>query len=396
MKLTYGNDNTCELPSADVVTLRSSHSPMIAPADVAEQVRHAFAKPLDYPSLASASVPGDVITICLEYDTPQLPAVVTGVLAAVADAGINPSATTLLLAPEFAVDADAIQTWKALTGNNADVIVHQPDDQEQLALLGVTKAGRALRLNRALCDADVVIPVGPVRGDASDNFFGILFPRFSDPATIERFRSPKTDNRESLVDETIESDWMLGVGLTVQVVPGAGGEVAGIFCGTPSGSVNAARELYHEVWRAPVAGRADLVIASIVGNQSQQTWDNLARVLSIAENLIHTEGAIAVCTEIAHRPGPSGKRLRHASDLAEVERKILGDSFADSHAALQLCRRLQRGTVYLKSRLDAELVESLGLAPIESDRELARLVDSYHRCLVLEEAQHLEPQLVTS
>jgi hypothetical protein len=72
------------------------------------------------------------------------------------------------------------------------------------------------------------------------------------------------------------------------------------------------------------------------------------------------------------------------------------DEFRDSLAALQLCRSLQRGTVYLKSQLAPEVVERLGFAPIASNQELDRLVQTYERCTVLEEAQYLLPKLTIS
>jgi nickel-dependent lactate racemase len=398
MKLSYGNGATYELQHQCVTRVGANRVSTIAGQEVALAVREALASPLDYPNLASATVPGDSVTVALQYQTPQLGYVLEGVLAALEHAGVEKTSIKVLLAAEFVGDTELQQTLRDIAGGEVTFVLHDAGVEDQLALLGITEASRTLRLNRVLCDADLVIPVGPVRGEAqSIGTSASMFPGFSDEETRSRFQAPASHEtakaNQKLAAEVRECDWMLGVGLALQIVPGPDGSVAGVFCGTPSGTANAASATYREVWSAPVPERADLVVATIVGNDTQQSWQNLSRALIAAEEVLAPGGAIAVCSEIASRPGLSGKRLRDAADLAETEQKMLKDEYADSLAALQLCRSLQRGTVYLKSRLEPGVVERLGLAPITSNQELERLVQTYRRCVVLEEAQHLLPSL---
>jgi hypothetical protein len=87
------------------------------------------------------------------------------------------------------------------------------------------------------------------------------------------------------------------------------------------------------------------------------------------------------------------RRLANIDAHERLEPKLQRDSSADRRTALAVCRALQRGPVYLLSQLPAELVERLGLAPIASEAELARLVKSYQRPLVLEDAHRLLPVL---
>lgn len=398
MKLSYGNGVSCDISSADVTWVRANAPRTMVEQDVVAAVERALARPVDYPDLASATVPGDLVTIALDYQTPQMMSVVQGTVAALGHAGVDTTRITLLLAPEFAADAPLQRTLRDLVGDEARIVVHTTDDEELISLLGISAANRPLRLHRVLCDADLVIPIGPTRAHEADaELGGHLFPRFSDHETQTRYHAPNSHEtvtmRRALSAESHECEWKLGVGLSLQVVPGPAGSVAGVYCGTPAGAVAAARDTYRQVWQARVPKRADLVVATIVGDGLQQTWLNLSRALSIADDLLSPGGAIAICSEITSRPGPSGKRLRDAADLSDIERKLLRDQHHDSLAALQLCRVLQRGTVYLKSRLDAAVVERFGLVPIESDSEIQRLVQTYGRTLVLEEAQHLLPVL---
>jgi hypothetical protein len=50
--------------------------------------------------------------------------------------------------------------------------------------------------------------------------------------------------------------------------------------------------------------------------------------------------------------------------------------------------------VYLRSRLSPELVESIGMTPLESDAELSRLAAGRDHCVIIEEAQRVIPRLV--
>jgi nickel-dependent lactate racemase len=396
--LTYGNTNTCSLEGANVVSVRANIVATIPTNDIAQHVQTVLANPCDYPPLESATVPGDTVAIAVDHSAPRMVEVVAGTLAALNKSGVENTNITVLLAPEFDADKESQEVLRSILGDGITLTVHLADDPEKLAMLGVTQAGLPLRLNRILCDADIVIPIGPTRGSEKQAHpVGSLFPRFSDSETIGRFHAPASQetsaSRAKLAQEITESDWMLGVGLALEIVPGPLGEVARVCCGTPQGVAKLASSEYQKIWSAEVPSRADLVVATIVGDASQQTWLNLSRALEIASELLEPGGAIAICSEIAVRPGASGKRLHDAQDIAKVERHLLKDHYADSSAALVLCRQLQRGTVYLKSQLAAGVVEALGLAPIGSDEELARLAKSYRQCLVLEEAQHLEPRV---
>ena len=251
-------------------------------------------------------------------------------------------------------------------------------------------------MNRKLCDADVVLPIGltTVGLDQQQcDKYGGLFPHYCDEETIARYRDCKQadsakhgENRRREIDE---SGWLLGAGMTVQVVPGAGGTVAAVLAGEPSAVAQAATEKYRQVWSRPVAARGDLVIATITGPTGEQSWDNFARALAAAQSVLEPGGAIAICSELANAPGPSLRRLLGSEDYARLERKLQRDRFADSRTALLVCRALEQGPIYLLSQLDANVVEGLGLAPIASDAELLRLAKSYRSTVVLEDAHRL-------
>jgi nickel-dependent lactate racemase len=394
----FGSGTSCQLELDDFAYVRPASHESISPQDLAEHVRAAFKMPVGYPPLAEAAVPGDQVVVALRHGLPLLKQILAGASAALRDAGVEPSQATFLCTPEMARSDSLLEQLAA--ENDIQLERHDPTNIKDCAFFGVTQSGQGLRMNRKLCDADVVLPIGLTTIDLADqqcDKYGGLFPHFCDEETIARYHDCKkadsAKHRENRRREIDESGWLLGVGMTVQVVPGAGGTVAAVLAGEPTAVAQAATEKYRQVWSRPVAARGDLVIATITGPTGEQSWDNFARALTAAQSVLEPGGAIAICSELANAPGPSLRRLLGSGDYARLERKLQRDRFADSRTALLVCRALEQGPVYLHSQLDANVVEGLGLAPIESDAELLRLAKSYRCPVVLEDAHRLLPTL---
>ena len=399
----FGNGTSSKLELDDVACVRPASHESISPARLAEHVRAALEEPVGYPPLSQATVPGDRVVVTLQHGLPLVRQLLAGVSSALSSAGVEPSQATFLISQdEFSPKSTPASSALDQMAAESDILLerHDPAEVDDCSYCGVTQSGLALRMNRKLCDADIVVPVGLTAVDLDlqqcDKYVG-LFPHYCDQETIAHYRDCKkadtAKHRQNRRRETDESGWLLGVGLTVQVVPGSGGAVAAVLAGEPTAVAEAATEMYRVVWSREVAARGDLVIATITGSAGEQSWDDLARALAAAQRVVEPGGAIAICSELADAPGPSLRRLVGSNDYAQLERKIRSDRYADTRAALLVCRALEQGPIYLHSQLDSDLVESLGLAPISSDAELTRLAKSYRCPLVLEDAHRLLPTL---
>ena len=143
----------------------------------------------------------------------------------------------------------------------------------------------------------------------------------------------------------------------------------------------------------PKLAPGDMVIAAIAGDQREQTWTNLARAVMAAESMLEEDGVLVVYSELAEPPAGPFELLCESVDFAEIAEELSLDAHADAEAAIVLARALDRGPVYLRSQLPSDVVESLGMAPIESDDELSRLASRRRRCVLVEQAQRLVPTL---
>jgi nickel-dependent lactate racemase len=358
--------------------------------DPAAAVVQALAAPLEFPPLAQATVPGDYAAIAVDETVPAAAAIVRGAIKSFVAAGIEPDAISVVV-----TGAELSQSLQEELGGDkmARFVVHDPDDERNLCPVAYSEEQGPLVFNRALFEADIVLPISCIRPDGG-SAYDCLFPRFSDRASIDRHRTPaESFSLEAQVDRQREADeagWLLGAPLVVQVVPGGAGRIAHVLAGEPAAVAQRGRELHQQRWAFRAPRRASLVIATITGGPHDQSWESVGRALAAAEQVVADHGAVAICTELDARLGPSLEQLVDCDDLEAAERNLSREHAADSWSAWQLARAIQRGPVYFMSRLDPQSVEDLGLAPVANLDELARLADRHESCIVLDDAQYAE------
>ncbi len=397
--LRYGADSSVRLELRDGALLAECGAPRVQPSeDPGVATTRALAEPLDYPPLARSTTPADRVVLPLGPGVPRSGEILAAAVRSLVDAGVQPDGITVLRTP---ADAEASvgdpRPWlsKLLT-ERISVVTHHPARRAELAYLASTETGDPIFLNRAMTDADVVLPVGCFRDRSAAGHWGIhsaVFPTFSDQRTIERFRSPASlDDRGhpkrkpgQMVDEV---GWLLGVTLTMQVIPGPGDGVLDVLAGQTEAVRRQARRLYEAAWRWSVPRRASLVVAAIEGGATEQTWDNLGRALSAAGDLVEDGGAIVLCCDLAGEPGPAVQRLAASRGRSEAVEWIHKQRPVDALPAALLAWALERVTVYLLSKLDHSLVEDLEIAPIAGADELIRLIGRHESCILLANAPH--------
>ena len=363
--------------------------------DAAQATIDALAQPLEFPPLSAAIVPGDRVAIAVDEAVPRAANIVHGVVESLCGAGIDSEAISIVT--RDAETSQICRTELAKQGQSSvKFIVHDPDDEKELCLVGVTQRHGPLVVNRAIFDADVVLPIGCARLDDA-GVYDSLFPRFSNTETIQRFRAPLAVNTETShaerVRETDEAGWLIGAPLVIEVVPGADETVAHVIAGESQAVAQRAEELTRQQWISHSDQRVSLVIAAITGGAPAQNWNNVGRALAAAEQLVADDGAIAVCSNLDEPPGESLGRLIGSTDLADTERRLRQEHSDDSWAAWQLARALDRGPVYFLSQLDAETVEDMGMAPVADVEELSRLAGRQASYIVLDDAQHAVPSV---
>lgn len=395
--LRYGSSSSVELDfdRCTLVAECGNRSPR-RPIDVTERIGHVLSEPVGIPSLAKCLTPSDQIVIALEEGVPDGSEIAGAVIAYLVYAGIDPDGIVVLRSAADAVRGacNPLQHLPDELQRRVRLVDHDPGNQAGLAFLATGKSGNPIWLNRALIDADMVLPIGRVHGRAVPGHFGLhgaLYPTFADAETQQRFRSPRTlgargRHRHSLVDAVEEVGWLLGIVFAIQVIPGAGDAAEDVTAGAVDAVRRRSRSRYQKAWRCDVPHRARLVVAGIEGGPGQQTWLNLARSLVAAMECVEDEGAIVLCCEIDEAPGKAIECLRRSRNREEAVREIIDSPPDDALAVAQLVRAQERVDVYLRSGLDPELLEDLMISSIETDDELNRLISHFPDGILLANA----------
>jgi nickel-dependent lactate racemase len=366
-------------------------------ADPAEAVRRALRQPIEFPPLQRIAFPGDRIVLALEEGLVKPVPVVTGIVLELLAAGIEPEQIQLLRTARDARLSRAAPTrgLPADVRERIEVHEHDPADRPGLCLLNVAHDDRPIYLSRQIVEADLVLPIGVMRPRDSLGYLGVhgaLFPTFADQDTQRRFLAPRSTLSGSELRrrraEAREAAWMLGVRMTLQLIPGRGEALLHVLAGDADAVEPRGRQLCDRLWHFTVPRRASLVVATMPGGRQQQSWANFARVLDSALRVVKDDGAIAVCCDLRSKPGRALKRVARADSLDSARRAAERDRTYDALPAVQLIRTLQRARVYLLSRLDEDVVESLGVVFVACPEEVARLASHHDSCILLQNAHH--------
>jgi nickel-dependent lactate racemase len=397
-QLRYGSSSTLELdlPAESLIAdhTRVAGEPI---GDVAAIARAALDKPLDFPPLSQAVVPGDQVVVAVDPDVPLAGQVVSGVVEALLATEVVADHITVLVSPG---DQSSIAAYLPPAATPVRIVVHDPDDRQQLAYLAASKEAAPIVLNRLLCDADVVLPINLLRPETTVCYTGPhggLCPAFADANTQQRFRTPnamisrKQQSRRR--EEASEIAWLLGIQLSLQIVAGPGDSLMHILAGVDQAAARQGQRLVEQVWSQRVSRRADLVVAALEGAQDNRSWDDFARALYTAQQVCAPDGTIVICSDLACQPGPALQRLAGFDDKDRLLQRLGNDRSADAVSAWLLADTLDRCHVCLLSQLDEMAVESLGLGYIDVPERVNHMTQRCQSCILLGNAPRALPKL---
>jgi nickel-dependent lactate racemase len=377
----------------------------IALEDPVAATAAAVSEPLDFPSLADSTIPGDRIAIALDFDVPQADAIVAGIIQVLLEGHAEPEMITVVCAPGYnsSGEADWSPTQLVPEDIREKVLVehHNPADKANLAFLGPAQDHSPIYFNRRVCEADVILPVSTKKLADTLGYVGVhggLFPTFSDTETQTRFYSAKSvsDVEQSAQrrKESQQAAFQLGVQFTIQVIPGPGNSVLHIVAGECETVAVEGERLCRAAWLHRVPAEASLVVATIEGGPDQQTWENAARALHAASVMVQQDGAIVLCTELACPPGPALQRLA-VGDEDRMYDDIRGLETPDAIAASMLLVAREQARVYLLSKLDSETVEDLGVGFVSDPEDVSRLSERHESCILLGNAHRAFGKIVS-
>ncbi|RMF37632.1 MAG: DUF2088 domain-containing protein [Planctomycetota bacterium] len=367
--------------------------------DLTTAVAQALGHPLDFPPFDQAVVPGDRLVLAVESCLPQIDALVPAIVDWFRQRGTPANNIGVVVAGVGQAHAPAVQErlekrLQALVGSGVEVEVHDVDNPSRIAYVAANAQAEPIYINRAMIDADVVLPVLCARAElAVDNFGGFgVYPLVSNRDTRGTFyrwqnASPARQNA-AMAQRATEAAWWSGMHMAVQVIPAPGGRISQILAGSFTAVTEQAGQQMAAKWTADMPP-ADLTIATLDADQFQQDWMAVARALHAASLATVEGGAIVLCSQAAPLAGPACRILSQGKASSRDVQAQLNRLSSDDALAIELLDRITQSThLYIASQWPAELVESLGACPLVDARDVEQLCEKASAINVLPSAQN--------
>lgn len=365
--------------------------------DVAGETIRALSAPDDFPPIEAAIVNGDHVAIAVDPNVPNVDEVVDGAIRMLQS---TPADQIEVVVWEEATP-ETINRIKAVAGEHR-VISHESDVRDSLCYLAADVDAEPIYLNRALVDADFVLPIVAMRPTNVVDRHDLtgVFPALSDSATRIRFGEKRLSGKASAPamksGNTIaeEVPWLLGVQLILSVTANSNGAAGEIHAGT----VEAIAKRITPTLRCPdpVPPPAALVVAALDGNGQQQTWENVIRAAQAAMAYAEPDATIVIWSALDEPPQGTLQNLDSDDPFDSASES---EPDADDHDGLPAWKRfdelaralkqvMEKHHVMLHSQLAREIVEPIGIGVVESASELANLSRNFDSCGVLRAASY--------
>lgn len=393
LEIHFGKKSTWTLPNDPRFASSAATAPAIE--NWREAVDAALGEPLDFPALDQAIVPGDRLVFAIDPACPSLVEVVSHTAAWFNQRGVVEANMRIVLGGDGQWSTEELAAAIAhRSGLTIDIEQHTYEDKEQVAYVAANEASDPIYLNRSLVDAEVVIPISAARPHGSIDYFGAfgIFPLFSDRATRTRFYSLPSlvdpDQHSQLTAWADQAAWWVGALVGIQVLPLERDRVSKILSGQLDALETAAQQALTQQWSQPVQ-EAPVVLATIDAAPQAQSWSSVARALAAAEKKVAAGGSIVLATQLSQPVGSGLRRLRDPQMAATaIAKKLAQDPSDDALAASLILQATNAYHVYLISELRSDTVESLGVSAVADGPQLARLLEQFESCTVIEAIQH--------
>lgn len=371
-------------------------------SDVASATAAALDRPDDFPPLSRAIVPGDRVVLAIDPNVPDVAAVVRGVVASISQT--DAAGVDVVLWDE-ATDA-TVEAIRGEVAPQSRVVRHASADRRQLSYLAADEAADPIYLNRLLVDADFVLPIMTARytdlqrpADRTG-----VYPWLADSAARARHRDGAADEAASRAKMATETTWLLGVQMMVCVSPSIDGGASEVSAGTIEAMEKRwTREIHSADDGETFPPPAGLVIASLDGNDQQQTWANAARAAVAATRRALPGATIVLWTDIDQPPLETSlagsEDDPYGADFDDEDEDVIPDAamvsededFPSWDASKSIWQTLaavaEEYHLMVHARLDDAVIEQTGLGAVGDAEGLRRLCESFDGVGVMRAAQ---------
>lgn len=327
-----GRDESIILPEGWRLIGVGNPAPTTPVADVGAAVSRALARPVGMVSLREVCAGARRVAVAVDDQTRPTPTgpVVAAVLAELRQAGIRDEDCTIVVAKgthRWPGDQEVRAKVGPAVGA-CKVLVHDPDDEQALVLMGTTSRGTPVWVNRAVAEADLFIAIGAVVTHYMAGYGGgpkIALPGVAGRKTIvanhvlaagPTATQGRTAGNE-MYEDMLEASQVARLAMKIDLVLDMDNQPVEVVAGAVAAGHQAAIDAYNRVFGYPVAEQADVTITSGFPLETE-LLQSCKAVLS-ADIATRDGGAIVLLSACTNGVGPGfGEAMAKHPAIPEV------------------------------------------------------------------------------
>lgn len=352
--------------------------------DPAELVQDALAEPVSgTPIEALARAARDAVVVVPDRTrSARIPEILPVMLKALNDLGIPPERQTVVVAcgTHPPMPPQGLSQILGEIHPRTRVLQHEASDPSHLMVAGHLKSGRAIRLNRTVLEAGLLITIGAVRHHYFAGFGGgpkMVFPgvagyeeiqanhaRVFDDSLVNPVRHPECEpgqlDGNPVAEEIGEAADLRPPDVAVCLVPGVDGGVSEAIAGPWRDAFAVAVARVREIFGAP-GETFDAVVASGGGSPSDETLIQAHKGLDAACRFARPGAEVLYLAAMAKGPGSEAIKPFLEDPRPEAILQRLASGWVQyGHTTYRLVEKSARNRVSLVTDADWKGLEGLG------------------------------------
>ncbi len=417
VSLAYGRGQL-ELELPDSHSIHVLEKPSVTPlGDPAAALSQALERPIGAPRLGElASGRRDAVIVISDATRPVPNALLLPpLLAALRDAGIPASAVAVQVATGLhrpCTPGELEEMLGSELARSLQVVQHDAHDRDAHALLGTSRHGIPMYIDRFYLERDLKILTGLIEPHLMAGYSGgrkAVCPGLAAAETIRVAHGPRLLEAHvgagivegnPLHEDLMEIARRAGVDFIANAAIDRERRVAGVFCGDLEDAHAAGMRFVAEESTVDLDAPADLVIVSGGGHPLDRTFYQAIKGIVAGASIVKPGGAILLCASLCEGIGSASfeKLLRECASPEEFELRLEDDRFfaIDQWMVQHLCQAHRRARVLLytdglPTQVAGELLVEAVPSPQAGVRRALAAIPAGGRIAVLPQGPYVLP-----
>ncbi|MGI6574749.1 MAG: nickel-dependent lactate racemase [bacterium] len=380
-KLRYGKgDLELAVPEENIMAVLTPRE-LAGVADEEAEVRRALANPIGSPALRALAQGKENVVILVSDLTRPAPSykMLPSLLDELAAAGVTDDQITIVFGLGYH-RKHTEQEQRQLVGDRVFERVKCLDhDINQCVYVGETSSGTPVEVFQPVLAADLIIGTANLEFHYRAGYSGgdkSLMPGVCSKRTIQANHTmmikpgtmPGKADGNPMREDIEEVGRMVGVSFILNVVLNSNKEIVKAVAGDPVQAHREGCKYIDQMYKRPLAAKADIVIASTGGYPKDINLYQAQKGLEHASYAVKEGGVVILLAECPEVLGEEtfADWMARAQSPDDPIRWAQEEFVLGAHKAAMICLALKRAQVYLVSSIEPALVQDIFFQPFSS------------------------------